>query len=237
VLRARITSLEPALPIVYAKTLSTSTSSPALLRSGEHLKSGTEARQEFLDTLQGRSAFLLFTRVGFRSYAPGNDARVPVKIPPFLWLTVGVEGALTQARAWTGSFAVGATWFPQQHFGWSAQARISRLISGTMASLTHPDLYLFIGGSVISVQGQTALVFSNEIPNLANLAEIAKGAEPHTTFGAVQLGLELRVKNRFGIGLFMEWMPGLGEAPALGHYLDLGLIKFDAVGAEVSFCF
>ena len=74
VLRARITSLEPALPIVYAKTLSTTTASPALLRSGAHLKSAAEARQEYLEALERRGAYQVPIEMGVRTYASGPRA-------------------------------------------------------------------------------------------------------------------------------------------------------------------
>jgi len=235
VLRARITSLEPALPIIYAKTLSTSTSSPALLRSGDRLKSSAEAHQEYVDALQGRGLYLVPVRIGVRAYAAGSSA--PISATPFPWLQAGVEGSLTQARSWMGSFSVGFSWVPELHTGWLAQGRISRLLSGSTSSLTGPDLYAFVGGSVISIRGNGALIFKDTIPDLDDLLGQLTGDEPDATFGAFQLGLELRLKNRIGAGVFLESMPALNDAPAIGNYLDLGLIQFHSLGVEVSVCF
>ena len=75
VLRVRITSLEADLPIVYAKTLATTTSSPALLRSPEHLKSAAEARQEYADALRGLAAYAAPLRICVRSYAQDVRSR------------------------------------------------------------------------------------------------------------------------------------------------------------------
>ncbi len=235
VLRARITRLEPALPIIYAKTLSTSTSTPALLRSGERLKSAAEAHQEYADALRGRSLYLVPIRIGVRTYAASGSA--PVKAAPFPWLQLGVEGSLTQARSWMGSFSVGFSWAPQLHTGWLAQGRVSRLISGSASSLTGPDLYAFVGGSVISIHGQSAIAFQDKIPDLDDLLGVLAGLDPDATFGAFQLGLELRLKNRIGAGIFLESLPAMGDAPAIGDYLDLGLIQFHSLGVEVSVCF
>jgi hypothetical protein len=235
VLRARITSLEPALPIIYAKTLSTSTSSPALLRSGDRLKSAAEAHQEYLDALQGRGLYQVPIRLGVRTYATGSS--VQVKAAPFPWLEAGVEGALSQARAWTGSIMLGVSWMPQLHTGWLAQGRLSRLISGTTSSLTGPDLYAFIGGSVITIHGPSALTFQDHVPDLGDLVSLLTREGPDETFGGIQVGLDLRVKNRIGVGVFLESLPALNNAPAIGNYLDLGLIKFHSLGVEVSFCF
>jgi hypothetical protein len=235
VLRARITSLEPTLPIIYAKTLSTSTSSPALLRSGERLKSAAEAHQEYVDALQGRGLYLVPIRIGVRTYAAGSSS--PVKAAPFPWLQAGVEGSLTQARSWMGSFSVGFSWAPQLHVGWLAQGRLSRLISGSTSSLTGPDLYAFVGGSVISIHGNSALIFQDKVPDLNALLQQLTGREPEATFGAFQLGLEFRLKNRLGAGVFLESLPSMNNAPAIGDYLDLGLIRFHSLGVEVSVCF
>jgi hypothetical protein len=239
VLRARITSLEPALPIIHARTLSTSTSSPALLRSGDQLKSAAEARKEYLDALQGRGVFTVPMRIAVRSYAPPSNSG-GVAAMPFIWLQVGTEVALTQARAWTGTFSGGVTWLPQLHTGFMAQARISRLLTGSVASLTRPDLYVFVGGSVMSIHGQGARVFQNQVLNLedllSNIPQLA--IEPHATFAAFPIGLELRVGNRIGASVFLESAPALDDAPSIGSHLNLlGLLKFHTLGAEVTFCF
>lgn len=237
VLRARITSLEPALPIIYAKTLSTSTSSPALLRAPDSLKSAAEARQEYLDALQGRGLYLVPLRVVVRSYASNPGSGSPIAPAPFVWLQLGAEASLTQARAWTGSFSVGASWTPQLHVGFMAQGRVSRLLSGTVTSLTRPDLYAFVGGSVLSIQGPSALIFQEQLPTLDNLLAQLLGGRASSVFAAFQVGLELRVKNRIGASVFLESAPALNSAPAIGRYLDLGPIPFHTLGAEVSFCF
>ena len=234
VLRARITSLTPALPIVYAKTLSTSVASPALLRSEDHLKSAAEARREYLDALEGRGLYTVPVRVGVRSYARGSASVVQA---PYPWLQAGVETSLTQARAWVASFSLGVTWAPSTHTGWLAQARIGRLLFGDVASLTRPSLYLFFGGSVISIYGNGAAAFADGVPNLEALLAAAQGNEPHAIFPAFQFGLEARVKNRIAVGVFGESLPTLSGARAIGSYLDLGFVTFKSVGAEVSFCF
>lgn len=238
VLRARITSLEPALPILHARTLSTATSSPALLRSGDQLKSAAEARKEYLDALQGRGVFTVPMRLAVRSYAASDTGGIAA--PPFIWLQVGAEMALTQARAWTGTFSVGATWLPQLYTGFMAQARISRLLTGSVASLTQPNLYLFLGGSVFSIHGQGARVFQSEVLNLedllSNIPQLA--IDPHVTFAAFPIGLELRIGNRIGASVFLETAPALDTAPSIGTQLDLlGILKFHTLGAEVTFCF
>ena len=234
VLRARITSLEPSLPIVQARTLSTSTATPALLRSGDRLKSAAEAHQEYVDALAGRGLFLVPVRVAVRSYAGGSNSSVSA--PPFVWLMAGMEVAMTQARAWTGSASAGFTWAPDLYTGFTAQGRIARLLTGNAVSLSHPDLYGFVGGGAIIIQGKSAAAFQDQVPDINQLLAAAAGQDPIAIFGTYQLGLELRVKNRISASVFLEAAPALDSSTTIGSYLDVG-IKFHTLGAEVSFCF
>lgn len=236
VLRARMTSLTPELPIVYAKTLSTTTSSPALLRGPDHLKSSAEARQEYLEALEGRGPVTIPIRVGVRTYAPNYSTGV--RTVPFVWLLGGVEMPFTQARAWTGSFSVGATWAPQLHTGFTAQARLARLLTGSVSSLTRPDLYAFVGGSVVNIYGLGAAVFRSGLPDVNEIIQAAlQGTNFTATFGAFQVGVELRARNRFALTVFLESLPTLNDAQAIGRYVDYGFLQFHAFGAEVAFCF
>lgn len=236
VMRARVTAIEPALPILFARTISSAGSASALLRAGDHLKSAAEARREYLDALEGRGTFTVPVRVAVRSYATSYAS--PINAVPFLWLQAGVEAGLTQARVWTASFSLGYTWMPESHSGWLAQARLARLVSGMTRSLTQPDVYLFLGASAISLEGPTAALFKKDMPDVNDvLALIDPTRELRVTFAAWQLGLEVRIKNRISAGAYLEALPALNEAPALGNYLDLGITKFQTMGAEVSFCF
>ncbi len=235
VLRARVTSLETDLPIVYAKTLSTLTTSAALLRDPERLKSAAEARQEYLEALEGRGIFLVPIRIGVRTFTTKSET---LRIAPFVWLQLGIEAALSQARAWTAGFTVGLSWAPDLHVAWEAQMRVGRLISGSAVSLSRPDLYLFAGGAVISVYGRDALAFRNKILTIEELTALFRTpGEPNHTYGTLQLGLELRVKNRIGLVLFVESAPGINDAETVGKYLDLGPLSIHTIGVEVSFCF
>ncbi len=234
VLRARLTSLEASLPIKYAKTLSTTTASASLLRSPDKLKSAEEARKEYLDAIENHSLLLVPVRLGLRTYSVSDSATVAV--PPFVWLEAGVEMALSQARAWTGSVLAGFSWTPQLHIAWMLQARVARLLSGSTVSLTHPDLYAFVGASIISIYGRDALVFRPTIPTPEDILA-ASGNNPTSVIGTLHFGLELRMKNRIGVIAFIESAPGLNQSPNIGAYLNLGFIKFHTLGFEVSFCF
>ena len=235
VLRARITSLEPTLPIVYARTLTTSTSSAALLRSEDHLKSAEEARKEYLDLLQGKGALQVPLRLGIRSYAAGDGA-VSLAVP-FVWIQLGVEVALSQSRAWTAAASVGFSWAPSTHQGYLANARFSRLLTGQTTSLSHPDLYAFLGASAIEVRGPDALAFQPKTATTENILAAVRGTPPEMMFASFEVGLTLKVKNRIGVSVYLEDSPALNQAPSIGKIIDLGVVQFHSFGAEVSVCF
>ena len=238
VLRARITSLQSHLPIVYGKTLSTSTSTAALLRSGQSLKSAEEARTEYYETLAGRGVWVVPVRFGVRTYAPPADSSGGIATLPLVWLQVGAEVGLTQARAWTAGVTLGGTWLPEVQTGWLLQARFSRLLTGSSMSLVNPDVYGFLGGSLISLHGPGALVFRSGTPTTGDLLLTAAGVSGgDTIFPALQAGFEMRVKNRIAVAVFAESAPTLNDALAIGNYLDVGILRVHTVGAEVSLCF
>ena len=233
-LRARITSLEPKLPIRWARTLTTTAHSAALLRSPDRLKSAAEARKEYLDLLEGRGLLLVPISLAVRTYPARRDA--PIGPAPTIWIQAGVEASLCQARAWTASFSVGITWTPQSHVGWGLQGRVARLITGNVVSLTHPDVYVFLGGAVMSIYGTGALAFKDRIPTPTDIRN-STDTSPNAIFGAVHLGLLMRLKNRLAAGLYLESSPSFDNSPMIGNFIDLGFMKLHSLGVEVSFCF
>lgn len=243
VLRARVTAIDKDMSLTYARTLTSSTSTAALLRTGDHLKSASEARQEYLDAIAGRGSITIPFRVGIKSYASYEWSGVTTV--PLIWLQAGIETGLTQASAWLASLSVGYTWAPADlNEGWLAQGRIARLLSGLSRSLTQPDLFAFVGASIVSIKGTNALVLRGDAVTADDLSTSVQAALglgvidllPRATFAAFQLGLELRVKNRIGISAYLESMPGI-DSDFLGSYVDLGFGRFEGLGGEVSFCF
>lgn len=236
VLRARLTRLTPDLPIVWSHTLATSASTPALLRESENLKSATEAREEYLAALRSRGPLTIPLRFAIRTYArPYDDGRIAP--PPFVWLQTGVELGSTDARAWTGSLILGYSFIPQAYQGVMGQGRISRLVTGRVRSLTRPDLYVFVGGAVISVWGPATSSFQKEPLTADAIIAGLEGDGPRTAFGALHVGLDLRIGNRIGVSTFLETMPDLANSENMGNYLRIGSLGFQSFGTEVTFCF
>ncbi len=235
VLRARLTALEPSLPIVAARTLTTTTSAAALLRDGAHLKTAEEARAEYLDVLNGRGLFLVPARVGVQIFGRPDNGQV--QSAPLIWLQSGLEFSLTRARGWTASILAGVTYVPQSLFGWSLHARFARLL-GLASSLTLPDVYVFLGAGVFTVYGNGALVFRDRVPTVDDLAAaVVPGRSPSTTIGSFQAGLELRIKNRVSAAFYIESAPYLDGSPNIGKIINLGIISFHSYGFEVTFWF
>lgn len=234
VLRARITGLEPSLPILFAKTLSTSTSSPALLRTGQHLKSAAEAHQEYFDAINGLTSYVVPMRISVRSYAQGEQ---PLAVAPFVWIQAGFEGAFTQARAWTGGLSIGFSYTPELHQAVLMQGRLARLVSGTSTSLTRPDVYFFFAVNAFDIRGVNSMAFREDVPTPEEIITADEGDEPRQAFGGIQIGFETRVKNRIAAGVFLESLPTKTDAPSLGTYVDVLGIEFHTAGAEVTFCF
>ena len=246
VLRGRITEIRNNLPIVYARTIANSTTSPALLRQSANLKSAAEARSEYLAVLRERPFFSFPVRVSVFNFAVPDDrvnpttGRLPtsglVTVPPLVWFLVGAEAAFSQSRVWTAEFNLGITNQIDSHDGWMAGGRFSRLISGRMRSLTEPDLYLVLGGGVLSLRGNSAAAFRKSTLNLAEVLSDRNLSQSRASFASYRLGLEARVKNRVSLSAFLESMPAFSDSANFGKYLDAGL-SFQTAGMEVGFWF
>lgn len=239
VLRARITELSPDLPIVWSKTLATSASTPALLRQGDRLKSAREARDEYVGLLNGKLPMSIPVRLGVRSYAgpPWWDDTAGNGPPPFLWLQSGVEFAATDAKAWTSSIIVGYSWLPTSYQGIMGQWRVKRLLTGRTRSLTHPNIYGYLGVAVMSVWGPGTSTFTNEILTAAQIIDGANGDGPRNTFGGMQVGVEVKVGNRISGSLFLEALPTFQNSRNLGYYVRVGGLDVQTFGTEVTFWF
>lgn len=247
VLRARLTQLTPDLPVVWSHTLASSGSAPALLRETTGLKSAEDARAEYLAALRSRGRVDIPLRLAIRTYAhptvihfdqPHSEGVTGTPPPPFLWLQTGIEMAPTDGRAWTSSVLVGYSFIPQAYQGLMGQARVHRLVTGRVRSVTRPDLYVFAGAAVINVWGQATASFRKQRLNADELLmKPEDGDVPRTAFGTLHVGLDLRVGNRMGMSAFLETIPDLANSPNLGTYTRVFGIGFQSLGTEVTFWF
>lgn len=239
VLRARITRLSEDLPIVYARTLSSRTSSAPLLRKPDRLVSAEQARNDYEELLAGRGPLAIPVRLTLSAFAPNTDSalQVPIPIP---WIQAGGELALGSARAWTASLIVGATFLPEIQTGLMLQGRIYRLISGNSFSLTRPNFYVFWGTALAVIQGPTAAVLDPE-PSGNPIVDLLG---TFATYPSVQTGIEFRLNNRIGASFFVESMPTLWTAENVGNWMDqlntgidFSFLQVNSLGVEVTFAF
>ncbi len=236
VLRARITRLTPELPIVWAHTLTSSTTSAAMLREPTRIKSVEEAREEYLAALRGRGRIRVPFRIGMRTYAQPWDVN-RTGPPPFLWVQGGIEMGFTDARVWTSSLVLGYSFIPEAYQGLLLEGRVHRLVTGRARSLTRPDLYIFGGTAVITVWGPATVPFQGTPATADDVLAAARDEGPRTTFGSLQVGAEVRLGNRIGFASFLEHNPSLARTENLGSYLYFLGTAWHTFGAEVSFCF
>ncbi|MCB9743053.1 MAG: hypothetical protein H6740_10665 [Alphaproteobacteria bacterium] len=237
VLRARLTEMSPDLPIVWSRTLSSSTSSPALLRQPAPLKSAEEARQEYLDTLQRRGQITIPARVAVRVYALPQGDRAGTAPPPFYWLQAGVEMSPTAAQRWTAGMMLGYTIIPDAYQGLMTQARISRLLTGRSRSLIRPDLYLFGGVALTGVWGPATTAFRGQTLTIDEILTDNDLEDARAAFGALHLGVETRLGNRIGFSFFLETLPQFNRSRNFGRYVRVAGVEAHALGAEVTVCF
>ena len=236
VLRARITELKDGLFIVASRTLSSSTSSAALLRSGDQLVSAEQARQQYLDALQQRGPVIIPARFSMTQFASPSDGGIPNV--PLLWLQTGAELNINHARDWSGSLVIGGTWVPLLYNGVMLEARVNRLLTGAASSLTHPNLYGFASVSLTALNGPAAMLLRDDEPNVLDLITASTGSTVQlTTYPSFGMGLDVRVGQRVGAAVFAQMTPTLAGSPSVGRYLDFGLVQVHAIGAEVSLWF
>lgn len=236
VLRARLTELSEEMPIVWSHTLSTSASTPALLRQAADLKSAQEARQEYIDALRDRGPITIPARFVIRSYSR-SDNEQNLAPPPFVWLQTGIELSSTAAHRWTGSVIAGYSFVPQAYQGLMLQGRINRLLTGRSRSYTRPDLYVFVGAAAITVWGAATAPFQDQRLTADDLIVLLEGDDPRTTFGGLHVGLDLRLGNRIGAAWFLETLPSLNDSRNLGQYTSVAGVPFPSMGTEVTFWF
>lgn len=236
VLRARLTRLTPDLPIVWSRTLASSAATPALLREPHDLKTAAEARKDYINALHDRGPVLVPIRFAVRTYAePENSNNVAA--PPFIWLQSGAELGASDARAWTASLLVGYSFIPDAYQGLMGQARIGRLLTGRARSYTHPDLYLFVGGTVMTLWGPATAPFQADVLTADDFILALDGDSPRTTLGTLHVGLDLRVGQRIGLSSFLEAIPSRNQSENLGDFIRVIDIGWQCFGTEVTFWF
>jgi len=242
VMRAQLVTLTPGLPIVWARTLTSSTAADALLRSDEHLVTAEEARAEYLAALRERGRLTPIARVALLQFAPQEqeffDDFTGLPLPPALpvaplyWVMGGAELAFTNNREWLGSLVVGASYVPVLYTSALVQARLARLVSGKVASLVWPNVYVVGGLSLVGLMGTEATKLRDPNGIFSTPTEDTMHAWP-----SVHIGVDVRLGQRLGAALTLEQTPTLYNRASIGAWGPAWPLQAQAVGAEVSLWF
>jgi hypothetical protein len=242
VLRTQLVALSPGLPIVWARTLTSSTASDALLRSDEHLVTAREAREEYLAALRQRGRLTPIARLSLLQFAP-NDQELfddltgqllPPAIPvaPIYWLSAGAELAFTNNREWLGSIAVGGSHVPFLYTSVMAQGRLSRLLGSNVASLVWPNVYLVGGLSLVGLVGNEASKLRDPLGIFNAPIEDTMHAWP-----SAHVGIDVRLGQRLGFALTLEQAPTLYNRASIGTWGPAWPLQANAMSGEVNLWF
>lgn len=214
VLRARISSLAPQRELLAATTLATSSSSPPLLRSADHIISAQEAREEYVSILEQRPQIEVPIRMSVEflltqgSQSQGSEAIVQ---PPMVWLQTGIETWITRQRRWTGGVFMGVSSIPRTYDAWSLGSRVQGLL-GHSYSLSTPNFYTFLELSYYEISGVSAIYFnSDEELTPRDIIDRYQDRDIplKATGGRIKLGFEMRLRQFYRAEVFVETLPGL----------------------------
>lgn len=209
ILWAEIFEIAPPRKIVWAKRLSHSTSTRPLLQEPGHLVSIEQAREEQRQLLKGHDTLQAVTRFPIRNYLANATGR-GAEIPPLIFLEQSFEAILLPRRNQRVGLSLGLTSLRGSLEGWSFGAHYLALLGRREPSLIHPDLYLRTGVTYLRLEGPGSLVFSQNQLDIARLANNQE--EPRASLTAWQIGLEAHIKYRFGLAVFVEYVPALNES-------------------------
>jgi hypothetical protein len=212
VLRVSIFSLAKDLPIIWAKTYSTSLSARRTLRQDSPLIGLETARRQQQDILEGRDNLEFVTRVLVRIY---NSADATVNVIPLPFAEQSFEVALLPKKNFRAGFSLGFMSIKDSMSAFSVGGGVQKLLFAQRPSLVHPDLYWSFGFNYIRMRGPGALPYGIKDLNIAQIIE--PESEPKASLVAYRLGLETHVKYRLGFMAFLEYVPNLKNSETIAQ--------------------
>ena len=223
VLRAQLFSFtEVGQPILWAKSYATSMSSRLALQNDERLVSLKEARAVQEAMLNRVDPLEFVTRLTVRNFKIANEEKAGAQnLPPLLFLEQSVEGVLLPKRDYRAALTLGTTSVEKSMAGYSFGGHIAKLVNRVSPSLANPDLYFFSGFEYFRLRGPGAALFGAKELDVAKLLGDRK--EPRASFVSYRLGLELHMKHRFGMLVFMEKIPTFDKSEIIGSFNVLGM--------------
>ena len=232
VLRARILDPQDHHRIVFAKTLASHSSKPPLLRQHHRLASAQEARQSYMNVLSEKPNYQLPIRLLTKIFpAPSQSGPAMPASPAMLWLEVGAEFYLSPARRWFAGFYGGVASMPEAYDGFALGGRFGFLALRPFHSLVEPNLYGYMAVAYQELVGPGAELFiykeRRRIDQIrADITETK--ITPKVSLPAIRIGMELKAKNSFTAGVFLEGFPSEDKNENLGKVAS----AFHAYGFE-----
>jgi hypothetical protein len=208
ILWAEIYEIQPPQKVVWARRFSESSSARTVLREPTHLVSISEAREEQRKILLGRDTLQAVTRFPIRNFSSKESEKGAAA--PLIFLEQSFEASLAPKYDRRAGLSVGLTSLRGTMQGWSFGAHYMQLLLRNEPSLTNPDLYVKAGVNYLRLEGPGAAVFGESQIDVARLMNNSE--DPKASLTAWQIGLEARVKYRFGLGAFLEYIPALDES-------------------------
>jgi hypothetical protein len=87
----------------------------------------------------------------------------------------------------------------------------------------------------MTVWGPATGSFVNSALDTDDIIGQLEGDDPRATFGTFHGGLDVRIGNRMGINLYLEWLPSFRNSDNFGDYANIAGVGFQSFGSEVTF--
>lgn len=225
VLWAEVYETAPPQKIVWSKRFSGATSARSVLQEPTKLVSIAEARAEQRRLLEGRDSLQAVTRFPIRTFRPKNDL-ASTGLPPLIFLEQSFEAAIAPAKTQRVGLGIGLTSIQGTLQGWSFGASYMTLLGRREPSLSQPDLYFRAGVTYLRLEGPGSAVFSESQLDIPRM--LSRDEEPRASMTAFQIGVEARVKYRFGLAAFIEHVPVLNQSSLIAT--QRVLVPFHSIG-------
>ena len=226
-LRAQIFEIAPPQKVVWARAFNSSLDSREVLRDASPLISIDEAREQQRQLLRGHESLSTNTRFEIRNFAGEGDLKT---LPPLVFLSQSLEASLSPRKNRKFALEVGFTSIKSSLQGWSVGGHFSQLLGRSQPSLMEPDVYAFIGATYMSLQGPGAAPFASDILDVRTI--INAQDEPVAGMTLLRAGFEALVKYRFGLDLYIEYIPVLSKSEIIKTQKSL-LIPFHDFGLSL----
>ena len=214
--------------VVWSQRYAHATTARVLLRDPNHLISIPEAREEQKRILAGRETIQAVTRFPIRTFKGAGSTGGATQVAPLLFLDQSLEAILSPHRNKRAGLSLGVTSIKGSMQGWSFGTSYQQLLFRDEPSLTEPDLYLRAAVTFMRLEGPGAAVFSGNQIDVAHL--INSNDDVRASLTTYQIGLEAHIKYRFGVSVFLEYIPQLEESQVIAtQHL---LIPFHSIGVS-----